>query len=154
LQLVKDSGFPLSCLTLEITETAIMQDPVRAKAALLELRQAGIHLSMDDFGIGQSSLTYLKELPITKMKIDKSFVMEFERPSNVAIVRSAIDLARNMDLQVTAEGVEDAATFQALRELGCDLAQGYYFSKPLPVDKLVSWLGESEWGFGAGASAA
>lgn len=146
LQLVGSVGFPLSRLTLEVTETAIMTDPVRAKAVLSELHDAGIHLSMDDFGIGQSSLTYLKELPITKMKIDKSFVMDFEQPRNVAVVRSAIDLARNMGLQVTAEGVEQEATFLALKDFGCELAQGYFFSKALPVDGLKRWLGESPWG--------
>lgn len=146
LEMVSDAGFPLSHLTLEITETAIMADPARAKTVLTKLRDAGIHLSMDDFGIGQSSLTYLKDLPISKMKIDKSFVMNFQEPRNVAIVRSAIDLGRNMGLQVTAEGVEDADTQQSLKDLGCDLAQGYLFSKPLSVEALTSWLGESPWG--------
>ncbi len=146
LRLVEAVGFPPSRLTLEITETAIMADPGRAKAVLGELHQAGIHLSMDDFGIGQSSLTYLKDLPITKMKIDKSFVMGFEQPRNVCIVRSAIDLGRNMGLSVTAEGIEDEATYHALRELGCDLGQGYFFSKPLGPDALAAWLCESRWG--------
>jgi EAL domain-containing protein (putative c-di-GMP-specific phosphodiesterase class I) len=101
---------------------------------------------MDDFGIGQSSLTYLKDLPITKMKIDKSFVMAFDQPRNVSIVRSAIDLARNMGLHVTAEGIEDETTYHALRDLGCDVGQGYFFSKPLGVEALVPWLRESKWG--------
>jgi EAL domain-containing protein (putative c-di-GMP-specific phosphodiesterase class I) len=136
----------LSQLTLEITETAIMADPARAKAVLSELHDAGICLSMDDFGIGQSSLTYLKDLPISRMKIDKSFLMDFDQPRNVAIVRSAIDLARNMELQVTAEGVEHEATYLALCDLGCDVAQGYFFSKPLPVEQLRAWLAESRWG--------
>lgn len=146
LRLVDSVGFPLSRLTLEITETAIMADPARAKAVLGQLHDAGIHLSMDDFGIGQSSLTYLKDLPITKMKIDKSFVIGFEQPRNVCIVRSAIDLARNMGLNVTAEGIEDEATYHALRELGCDLGQGYFFSKPLAPEPLTTWLRESRWG--------
>jgi len=150
LDTVQASGFPISRLTLEITETAIMADPVRAKTVLTELHRAGIHLSMDDFGIGQSSLSYLKELPLTKMKIDKSFVMDFTRPRNVAVVRSAIDLARNMGLQATAEGVEDEATYVALRELGCELGQGYFFSKPQPVGGLRQWLGESPWGLPGG----
>lgn len=152
LALVGSVGFPLERLTLEVTETAIMADPVRAKAVLSELHDAGIHLSMDDFGIGQSSLTYLKELPISKMKIDKSFVMDFDQPRNVAVVRSAIDLARNMGLQVTAEGVEEESTFFALKELGCDLAQGYFFSKALPVEQLKAWLVESPWGCTRNAS--
>jgi diguanylate cyclase (GGDEF)-like protein/PAS domain S-box-containing protein len=148
LGLVSSIGFPLSELTLEVTETAIMADPVRAKAVLSELREAGIHLSMDDFGIGQSSLSYLKELPISKMKIDKSFVMDFEQPRNVAVVRSAIDMGRNMGLQVTAEGIEHEATYHALREFGCHLGQGYFFSRPLAIDKLLPWLGESRFGAG------
>ncbi len=145
LELVKKSGFPVERLTLEITETAIMDDPARAKAVLSELHDAGIHLSIDDFGIGQSSLTYLKDLPITRMKIDKSFVIGFEQPKNMAIVRSAIDLARNMSLIVTAEGIEDEATYLALRQLGCDLGQGYFLSKPIPAEGLLTWLQQSPW---------
>ena len=122
-----------------------MADPARAKAVLGELRAAGIQLSMDDFGIGQSSLTYLKDLPITKMKIDKSFVIGFDQPRNVAIVRSAIDLARNMGLDVTAEGIEDESTYEALRQLGCDLGQGYFISKPLSPEALIDWLRASRW---------
>jgi len=145
LRQVRKSNFPLEHLTLEITETAIMADPGRAKSVLGELRAAGIQLSMDDFGIGQSSLTYLKDLPITKMKIDKSFVIGFDQPRNVAIVRSAVDLARNMGLNVTAEGIEDESTYEALRELGCDIGQGYFISKPLSPDALFDWLRTSRW---------
>jgi len=145
LALLTQTGFPVERLTLEITETAIMADPLRAKAVLQRLHDAGLHLSMDDFGIGQSSLTYLKDLPFTKMKIDKSFVMGFDQPRNVAIVRSAIDLARNMSLLVTAEGIEDEPTYLALRELGCDLGQGYFFSKPLPGADFMPWLHQSRW---------
>ncbi|MEO6603577.1 MAG: EAL domain-containing protein [Polyangiaceae bacterium] len=152
LTLVDAVGFPLSRLTLEITETAIMADPARAKAVLGELHEAGIHLSMDDFGIGQSSLTYLKDLPITKMKIDKSFVMGFEEPRNLCIVRSAIDLGRNLGLNVTAEGIEAEATYHSLRELGCDLGQGYFFSKALAPEPLVEWLRQSRWGVNAASS--
>lgn len=146
LVLLDKSGLPLSDLTLEITETAIMADPVRAKKVLAELRESGIHLSMDDFGIGQSSLSYLKELPISKMKIDKSFVMDFDRPPNVAVVRSAIDLARNMGLQITAEGIETEDVHLALRALDCDVGQGYYFSRPLAPESLTTWLAESAFG--------
>lgn len=142
---VSQAAFPLEHLTLEITETAIMADPGRARTVLSELRDAGIQLSMDDFGIGQSSLTYLKDLPISKMKIDKSFVIGFDQPRNVAIVRSAIDLARNMGLDVTAEGIEDESTYEALRQLGCDVGQGYFISKPLSPEALVVWLTESRW---------
>lgn len=148
LGLVGRVGFPLSDLTLEVTETAIMADPVRAKSVLAELSEAGIHLSMDDFGVGQSSLSYLKELPISKIKIDKSFVMGLEEPRNLAVVRSAIDLARNMDLQVTAEGIETEAACNTLRDLGCQVGPGYFFSRPLAVEGLQTWLAESPWGLG------
>lgn len=146
LALVEASGLQVAALTLEVAETAIMAEPVRAKAVLSELREAGIQLSMDDFGIGQSSLCYLKELPISKMKIDKSFVMDFDDPKNVAVVRSAIELGRNMGLQVTAEGVESEATYRALAALGCHLGQGYFFSRPLPIDRFLSWSRESVFG--------
>jgi len=142
---VGKTGFPFGQLTLEITETAIMADPGRATAGLHELRDAGIQLSMDDYGVGQSSLTYLKDLPITKMKIDKSFVIDFAEPRNAAIVRSAIDLARNMGLGITAEGVEDDHAYRALCDLGCDQGQGMFFSRPLAADALISWLRESRW---------
>lgn len=146
LSLVSKSGFPASSLTLEVTETAIMAEPVRAKAVLKELRDAGIQLSMDDFGIGQSSLSYLKQLPLSKMKIDKSFIMDFDDPMNVAVVRSAIELGRNMGLQVTAEGVETESTYRALAALGCHLGQGYYFSRPLPLARFLLWARESPFG--------
>jgi len=148
LSRVRATGFPLAQLTMEITETAIMADPGRAQAGLKVLRDAGINLSMDDYGVGQSSLTYLKDLPITKMKIDKSFVMDIGEPRNVAIVRSAIDLARHMGLGITAEGVETDAAYQALRDLGCEQGQGRFFSWGLPPDALMAWLHESRWGAG------
>jgi diguanylate cyclase (GGDEF)-like protein len=146
LSSVRAKGFPLTQLTMEITETAIMADPVRAQAGLKELRDAGIQLSMDDFGVGQSSLTYLKDLPISKMKIDKSFVMDFGDPRNTAIVQSAIDLARHMGLAITAEGVEQDVAYRALCDLGCDQGQGMFFSWGLPADALMTWLRDSRWG--------
>ena len=146
LSCVEELGFPLAQLTLEITETAIMADPGRAKIGLKELCDAGLHLAMDDFGVGQSSLTYLKDLPITKLKIDKSFLMDFGDPRNVAIVRSAITLARNLGLGVTAEGVDDDASYGALCDLGCDEGQGNFFSPPLAPEALLVWLRESKWG--------
>jgi len=146
LDLVRSAGFPISRLTFEVTETAIMADPVRAKMVLSDLRQAGVHISMDDFGVGQSSLSYLRELPISQMKIDKSFVMDFDEANNLAVVRSAIDLARNMGLEATAEGIEMESAYLALRDWGCQLGQGYFFSKPLPASALKKWLVESPYG--------
>jgi EAL domain-containing protein (putative c-di-GMP-specific phosphodiesterase class I) len=146
LELARSAGFPLELLTLEITESTIMADPVRAKRLMNELHDLGIGFTMEDFGTGQASPTYLKDLPISRMKIDKSFVMNFGNVRNAGIVREAIELAHSLDMQITAEGVEDEATSAALQELGCDLAQGYLFSKPLPEDGLLAWLRESRWG--------
>ena len=149
LDLVSSSGFALDCLTIEITESAIMVEPVKARNMLSKLHAAGIVFSLDDFGTGQSSLSYLKDLPITKMKIDKSFIMNFKEPRNAAIVHSAIELGHNLGFSVTAEGVEDEQAYLSLREQNCNSAQGYYFSKPLPPDQFVQWLNESDWKCGA-----
>jgi len=146
LDLARGFGFPLERLTTEVTETAIMADPALAKAVLTELEQAGIRLSIDDFGIGQSSLSYIKDLPVSRMKIDKSFVMSMGEARNAAIVRSAIELAHNLGFQVTAEGVENEQACRELRNLGCDFAQGYYFARPMPAQQFDAWLKESRWG--------
>ena len=145
LALARSLRFPLERLTLEVTESAIMADPELAKSVLAELEDAGIRLSIDDFGIGQSSFSYLKDLPVSMMKIDKSFVMGFGEPRNAAIVRSAIELAHNLGLEVTAEGVESEQACRELRRLACDLAQGYYFARPMPVEQFAAWLGDSRW---------
>lgn len=125
---------PTSGFCLEITESAIMDDPQRAEATLNKLSGQGFKLSIDDFGTGYSSLAYLKRLPVNELKIDKSFVMGMEHDlSDAKIVRSTIDLAHNLGLTVVAEGVENAAILAQLGELACDEAQGYYMSKPVPV---------------------
>jgi EAL domain-containing protein (putative c-di-GMP-specific phosphodiesterase class I) len=101
----------------------------------------GIRLAIDDFGSGYSSLGYLKRLPVSDIKIDRSFVMNMERDENDAvIVRSTIDLGRNLGLTVIAEGVETETAWARLRALNCDLAQGYYLSRPIPADELEAWL--------------
>jgi EAL domain-containing protein (putative c-di-GMP-specific phosphodiesterase class I) len=101
----------------------------------------GLRLSLDDFGTGHSSLAYLKRLPLDEVKIDRSFVAGMTQDENDAvIVRSTIDLARNLGLDVVAEGVEDAATLHGLGELHCDVAQGFHLSRPLPADELDAWL--------------
>ena len=131
---------------LEITESAIMDDPERAEATLNRLAQRGYKLSIDDFGTGYSSLAYLQRLPVHELKIDKSFVMGMEgtdgdkgHKGNTMIVRSTIELAHNLGLTVVAEGVENAAILQRLTELGCDEAQGYHMSKPVPLAALQEW---------------
>ena len=133
-------------LTLEITETTIMSDPQRALEILRHLYNAGIAISIDDFGTGYSSLSYLKELPVDELKIDRSFVLDMLTESgNATLVRSIIDLAKNMGLQVTAEGVENQAILRQLQALECDRGQGYYIARPMPAGELTQWLRESDW---------
>jgi diguanylate cyclase (GGDEF)-like protein len=130
---------------LEITESAIMDDPQRAEATLNRLSQRGYKLSIDDFGTGYSSLAYLKRLPVQELKIDKSFVMALEREAgDEKIVRSTIDLAHNLGLSVVAEGVESAAILHRLAALGCDEAQGYHLSRPVPLPQLQDWAARRE----------
>ena len=126
---------------LEITESAIMDDPQRAESTLNRLAERGYKLSIDDFGTGYSSLAYLKKLPVNELKIDKSFVMAMEKDAGDAkIVRSTIDLAHNLGLTVVAEGVENEAVLTLLHALHCDEGQGYHMSKPLPVDAFCDWV--------------
>jgi len=129
-----------SAICLEITESAIMDDPQRAEATLNRLSSAGFKLSIDDFGTGYSSLAYLKRLPVNELKIDQSFVKAMtESSGDTKIVRSTIDLAHNLGLYVVAEGVETEDIAQALADMDCDEAQGYLFCKPMPVKDLMAW---------------
>ena len=135
-------GVPAELLTLEVTESTIMNDPSRAVTVLGRLRTLGVRIAVDDYGTGYSSLAYLKRLAIDELKIDKSFVTGMLDDENDAvIVRSTIELGHNLGLQLVAEGVEDAATWQLLLPLGCDVLQGYCISAPLPLPALVAWLG-------------
>ena len=132
---------PARLLTLEITEGAVMQNPDHARRTLEQLRSWGIGLSLDDFGTGYSSMTYLKDLPVSEVKIDQSFVMNMTaEPKHAMIVSSIIDLAHNLGLTVTAEGIETPQTLHRLRELGCDTAQGYLIGKPSPAEATHAWL--------------
>jgi len=110
-----------------------------------------VQLAIDDFGTGYSSLGYLKQLPVDAVKIDKSFVqnMGHTTTKDSAIVRSIIDLGHNLGLAVVAEGVEDQATWQRLRAAGCDVAQGFYMSRPMPAAEVEHWLATTSWGRGA-----
>lgn len=134
-QRVQADGF-----CLEITESAIMDDPQRAEATLNRLAELGFKLSIDDFGTGYSSLAYLKRLPVQELKIDKSFVLGMiQDASDAKIVRSTIDLAHNLGLSVVAEGVESGAHLEALNALQCDEAQGFFISRPIPVPGFLAW---------------
>ncbi len=134
-------------LELEITESAVMTEPERALEVLTRLSSMGLRIAIDDFGTGYSSLSYLKKLPVNTIKIDKSFVIGMGRDENdAAIVRTSVDLAHNLKLEVVAEGVENEETLKRLSELGCDTAQGHYISRPLSADELALWLKQSSWG--------
>lgn len=149
ISLVREAGIPPKYLVLEITESAVMTSPSDGIRNLHRLDKAGIRLAIDDFGTGYSSLAYLKQLPVDELKIDKSFVMNMCNDDNDAvIVRSTIDLAHNLGLKVTAEGVENRDTWEILTMLGCDTSQGYFMCKPQPVDRLEQWLAESPWAVG------
>jgi diguanylate cyclase (GGDEF)-like protein len=132
-------------LEFEITETTMFADPVRAKLVLERLSAMGIRLSIDDFGVGYSSLSYLKSLPINEIKIDRSFVLTMlDNADDAVIVRSTIDLGRNLGLEVVAEGVESREIWDQLGQLGCDLAQGYFLSRPVTAAALSAWVRDAQ----------
>ena len=139
--LLKRWGMGPEWLELEVTESSMLANPTRAKVVLNELSELGLRLSIDDFGTGYSSLSYLRQLPVDEIKIDRSFVMGMgEQAGDAVIVRSTVDLGRNLGLEVVAEGVETLDLWNTLRELGCNTAQGYFLSKPVSADELTSWL--------------
>ena len=142
-KLLDEHEVPASALTLELTESAIMSDPFRAVVVLSKLRRMGVRLSIDDFGTGYSSLAYLKRLPVTEIKIDRSFVANVAADEDdAAIVLSTIQLAQSLRLGVVAEGVETAETFDSLTTFGCHRVQGYFLARPLPAPELERWLRE------------
>jgi len=145
LQILKENGIKPEQLTLEVTESSIMEDVARAVLVLECLRDIGVRISMDDFGTGHSSLAQLRNIPLHELKIDKSFVMTILGDAqNEAIVRTTSDLAHSLDLEVVAEGVEDEATMRRVASLGCEQAQGYFLSKPVPANEFIVWLDEFE----------
>jgi diguanylate cyclase len=134
-------GVDANAISLEVTEGSIMDDPERAEMTLQKLSDMGIKIAIDDFGTGYSSLAYLKRLPVNKLKIDRSFVMNMEHSeSDISIVRSTIDLAHNLNLEVVAEGIENQASWDLLAKMGCDYGQGYFMGKPMPVTQYAEWL--------------
>jgi diguanylate cyclase len=142
--IISATGADARKMKLEITESALMTEPARVLETMNQLRARGFGFSIDDFGTGYSSLAYLQRLPVEEIKIDRSFVGELStNAGSAAIVRATIELASSLRLKVVAEGVEDEATWQSLRRLGCSTAQGYFLSRPMPADEVEGWL--SEW---------
>lgn len=132
---------PAADVTLEVTESALMEDPVASMRLLERLREAGLGIAIDDFGAGYSSLAYLKQFPATELKIDRGFVTDMRDDQRSArVVRSIIDLGHHLDVSVVAEGVEDVETLQILRALGCDRAQGYHIGRAEPAAAMVDRL--------------
>jgi diguanylate cyclase (GGDEF)-like protein/PAS domain S-box-containing protein len=138
---VRTVGAQFDWLEVEITESTVMADVEHSMSVLQELYDLGVRVSVDDFGTGYSSLTYLRRLPIHAVKIDRSFVMEMTvNEEDALIVRSVIDLAHNLGLEVVAEGVEDEAGYDMLVSMGCEAVQGYYLSRPLSAERVTAWL--------------
>jgi len=139
-------GVPPASVVIEVTESALMEDPQRAQQTLLELKHHRFRIAIDDYGTGYSSLAYLQRLHCDELKLDRSFVMDVaERSKDAAIVRSTVDLGHSLGLTVVAEGVESEAVMQKLRELGCDIAQGFEISRPIPATAFCDWLSTCPW---------
>ncbi|MBO4208468.1 putative bifunctional diguanylate cyclase/phosphodiesterase [Micromonospora echinofusca] len=140
-ELLQRYGLPPDRLQLEITEGALMADPRRVLATISRLHQIGVAIALDDFGTGYSSMQHLRRLPLSEVKIDRSFVLGMaEDPDDAAIVRSMIELAGALGLRVVAEGVEDERTWRLLHAAGCEVAQGWFYARPMPAGELTAWL--------------
>ncbi|MCW8909661.1 MAG: EAL domain-containing protein, partial [Gammaproteobacteria bacterium] len=145
-QIISKNNILASDIELEITESALMSDLSRARQILDQLHELGFKISIDDFGTGFSSLAYLKQLPVDVLKIDRSFVEDMKNnKSDAAIVNTIIQLAHSLNCKVVAEGIEDAETYDLLKELNNDIAQGYLISRPIPANDLEQWLETSVW---------
>ncbi len=131
-------------MTLEVTESAAMADPDAAIVALQRWRALGVSVSIDDYGTGQSSLSYLQKMPATELKIDRIFIAAMAGdPRNRILVRSTIAMAHELGLEVVAEGVEDEASLELLRDMGCDVVQGWYVSRPLRAEAVAEFAGQA-----------
>jgi diguanylate cyclase len=139
--LLRDYDVPADLLQLEITESALMADPHRVLSTITRLDRMGVAISLDDFGTGYSSLQHLRRLPLSEVKIDRSFVLGMATDrGDAAIVRSVIDLAEALGLRAVAEGVEDERTWRLLAAAGCHAAQGWFHARPMPPAELERWL--------------
>lgn len=140
-KMADEVGISLKRIIMELTETAVMTDPEDALRVMKELNGQGIRLSIDDFGTGYSSLSYLKQLPVDEIKIDRSFVMEMVKNNDdQVIVHTTLTMGHNLSMEVVAEGIEDAHTLTQLKEMGCDLAQGYHIARPMPAADFFTWV--------------
>lgn len=140
-RLLEESGLSPALLSLEVTDAAILAAPREAATALAALRALGLRIAIDDFGLGYSSMAFLRELPVDEVKIDRSFVFGMLKdPRDASIVEATIRLCRGLGLAVTAEGIEDEATYARLQAAGCTYAQGFYLARPMPADQLEGWI--------------
>ena len=150
------AGLPPEALELEITESAVMRDPVGARRSLEALTSRGVRFALDDFGTGYSSLGYLQRLPVSSVKIDKSFITPLAQGDDSvasAIVRAVVELGHSLHLDVIAEGVDSAAALAAVAALGCDAMQGFYIARPMDAHALQPWMKDHDPRLGSGAGA-
>ena len=141
LDVLADTGVPAGAVSFEVTEGVIMDNPERALECLNQLHDVGTRIALDDFGTGHSALSYLSELPVSELKIDRSFVQAaLTRNRDRIILESIVRLGTRLDLDVVAEGVKDHATLDLLKAIGCPTAQGYFFTRPLSPAKVFEWL--------------
>ena len=144
-EIIELGGDHLGSLQMEVTETAMLLNPERALRNLKKLSDVGIELAMDDYGTGYSSLSQIQDLPINELKIDRRFIQNLTATHrDPLIVRSTIDLAHALEMQVVAEGVEDAATYALLRAMGCDVMQGYFIAKAMPLPDLIAFIADQD----------
>lgn len=147
IKIIENNHIAPNLIQLEVTETAIMSDISRARDSIFRLADEGLEILIDDFGTGYSSMNYLKNLPFNELKIDKSFVIDMDKDNHendAVIVRSIIDLAHNLGMNVTSEGVETESVLSLLQILRCDFAQGYLFSQPMPLNVILDWLWQNQ----------
>jgi EAL domain-containing protein (putative c-di-GMP-specific phosphodiesterase class I) len=143
--LIKRHGTVPAELELEITEETLMQDPARALDVIARISELGISFSLDDFGTGYSSLAQLRQLPVRALKIDRSFIANMtDSEEDANIVRSTIQLGHSLKLRVIAEGIETPEHLEELTDFGCDVAQGFHLSRPIPPDQIVAWIRTNE----------
>jgi EAL domain-containing protein (putative c-di-GMP-specific phosphodiesterase class I) len=140
VKIMQSCSISKGALVLEVTENLLIKYSPQVEQQLQNLNTKGIELSLDDFGTGYSSLTYLHQLPVIEVKIDQSFVKKLDHKNKLLIVKSIVDLGHNLGLRIIAEGVETKNHVDALKNLGCERLQGYYFSKPKPAKKIDLWL--------------